>query len=336
MAYIHVKKVGNTSYYSLRVSIRKGDKVITKDLENLGTDITKINLSNLEKKYNKDIRNSYRKIKRVLESEYYLYKAKQQKNKRRSFLSKEQIDLIEACHLHYKKVFSKTESLTKKETYKWFLIKFAVSSSSIEGNTITLQEAEKLFNEHRLPKDRTLREVYDLQNTEKIFFELIQNSPPITFELIETIHDGLLEKIDQRKGYRKTDIRLLGQPFKPTPGRYVQTDLKMLLKWYKKMEHQLHPLELALFFHHKFESIHPFADGNGRTGRIILNLILLKKKYPPFLVLQTQRNEYLDTLSKADQALKKNILSTDMENYQDFFNFMVTQFIETYWNTFLI
>ncbi|MFH1682261.1 MAG: hypothetical protein ABIA37_00540, partial [Candidatus Woesearchaeota archaeon] len=107
MVYIHVKKVGAKKYYTLRLSIRKGGKIITKDLENLGSDLSKIKIEDLEKRYKKEIRDSYRTIKRFLESSYYLEKIKEKKLKKNIFFNKEQLEEIEAIKLHYESKFSK-------------------------------------------------------------------------------------------------------------------------------------------------------------------------------------------------------------------------------------
>lgn len=337
MVYIHVKKVGDKRYYTLRVSYRdKQGKIITKDLENLGSDITKIKIGTLEKRYKKEVRQSYRTLKRFLESGYYLEKIRKKKLKQDKFFTPEQLNEIEAAKLHFTKEFQKLDPLSKKEVYEFFLIKFAVSSTSIEGNTINLLEAEKLLTENIFPKDKTLREVYDLQNTKSVFFDLLERKPEISLDLIEQVHDQLLDKIDQRSGYRTHDIRILGEPFKPSPGKYVKADTKLLLNWYHKNRKKMHPLALVIFFHHKFENIHPFSDGNGRTGRILMNHILIKQGYPPLIVPLKFRREYISIMNQADDALKKDLLSTNMEHYQKLFDFMVNEFVNTYWNSFLV
>src|SRR3989344_6704233 len=171
MVYIHVKKVGGTRYYTLRVSVKgKNGKLITKDLENLGTDPNKINIDSLEQKYKTEIRKSYRTIKIFLESERYYNLAKEEKLRQSPFLTKEQLIEIEAINIHYRTNFMKIDERTKREFYEFFLIKFAVSSTSIEGNTINLSEAERLLTREITPKNKTLREVYDLQNTKNVFF----------------------------------------------------------------------------------------------------------------------------------------------------------------------
>ena len=337
MVYIHVKRVGNKKYYTLRVSSRdKFGKVITKDLENLGCDISKIKIENLEKKYKKEIRASHRTIKRFLESNYYLEHIRKKRLKKDQFFEKKQLEEIEAIKLHFENKFSSLDKLTKKEIYTHFLIKFAVSSTSIEGNTININQANKLFTENILPKNKTLREVYDLQNTRTVFFDLLEQMPKLSLRLIEQIHDDLLENIDKRTGCRTHDIHILGQPFKPSPGRYVKEDVELLLNWYHKNKKQIHPLALAALFHHKFENIHPFSDGNGRTGRVLVNLILLRMGYPPINITKVLRNEYLRVMSTADKAIKKNLLNIDSKYYKPLFSFMVGEYGKTYWNTFLV
>ena len=183
------------------------------------------------------------------------------------------------------------------------------------------------------PKNKTLREIYDLQNTEKVFFNILQNLKKIklSHNLIIKTHDKLLENIDQRKGYRTSEVRVVKSNFKASPAPYVKTDMDILLKWYDQNHANLHPFVLASIFHHKFEKIHPFMDGNGRTGRMLLNFILIKNNYPPLMILNKERSYYLDALRKADK-----INLTDVkEGYNDLTNFIADQMIKNYWNIFL-
>jgi len=336
MAYIHVKRIGNKNYYTLRISIRKGSRVITKDLCNLGSDLSKVNLENLEKKYKTEIRKSYKTIKKFLESNYYLEKAKKLKHKKNSYYNKKQLLNIEAIKEHLNKKFLKLNVLTQKEHYENFLINFAVNTTSIEGNTITLKEADRLLREGIIPKNRTLREAYDLTNTKKVVNFLMDEKPNLSLGLIEEIHDMLLDNIDNRKGFRDHDIHILGQPFKPSPARYVKADLKLLLDWYNKNKKKIHPLALATFFHHKFESIHPFSDGNGRTGRVIMNHILFSLGYPPVIISRRFRKKYLDCMNLADKALKNNLTSISLEHHHNLLDFIYTEFKSSYWDNFLV
>jgi len=336
MVYIHVKRIGNQKYYTLRVSMRKGNQIITKDLCNLGNDLSKINLNALDKKYKEKIRKSYRTLKNFLERNIYLEKVKNLKLKKNPYLTKQQQLDDEAILYHYKRKFLKEHKLTRAEVFESFIINFAVNSTSIEGNTITLKQAYNLFKENILPKNKTLREVHDLTNTKKIIEYLKEKKPKIDAELIIKIHDMLLENIDMRKGFRNQDIKILGQPFKPSPARYVRADVNTLLDWYNENKGKLHPLILAILFHHKFENIHPFSDGNGRTGRVLMNHILDLFGYPPIVISNRHREQYLNAMKDADEAIRKGLRGLDAEKYKVLINFIHSEYKISYWDIFLI
>jgi len=107
--------------------------------------------------------------------------------------------------------------------------------------------------------------------------------------------------------------------------------MNLLIDWYKKNEKELHPLVLASLFHHKFEKIHPFSDGNGRTGRMMVNFILMDKGYPPMIIYKKDRSMYLDALASAD---KININKID-KKYKELVEFMSGEMISSYWSLFL-
>jgi Fic family protein len=335
MVYIYKKKVGNKNYYYLRASQRKGEKIIVKDIAYLGNDLKEVkkNLDNLNS-YKNEIKKAHHKIKSFLDSNYYLEKAKKRKLKKDVFLNERQLEL-EACKLHFVEKFLELDDMTKKEILENFLVEFAFNSTSIEGNTITLKEAKNLLQEGKTPKDKTLREIYDLQNTQRVFFNLYEKNfkDNLSLDLIIKIHDSLLENIDKRTGLRTIEIRVFKSNFDASPAEYVKTDLELLIKWYKKNMKSLHPLVLATLFHHKFEKIHPFADGNGRTGRMIMNYILMKNKHPPIIIQKKFRTEYLNAMKTADES---DLTSNNFENYKELVNFCVDELLSNYWNLFLV
>lgn len=333
MVYIYKKPIGNKNYYYLRASEKKGKKLVTKDIAYLGSSIDEVkkNLDNLSQ-FKESIRKSYKKINLVLESNHFLEKAQKLKLKR-DMLLKEKTDEVEACKIHFNEVFKKLDELTKKEIFKNYVIEFAYNTASIEGNTISLEEARNLLNEGITPKDKTLREIYDLQNTERVFFDLLNNKlkEKLDHNLIAEIHDKLLTNIDERKGYRTIDIRVVKSNFDASPGKYVKTDMDLLLKWFNENKSKIHPLVLAIMFHHKFEKIHPFMDGNGRTGRMIMNYILLSNNLPPTIIHKKTRKEYLEAMREADEVELWKI----SDKYYDLISYGIDEFIDTYWNVFL-
>ncbi|AJF63076.1 MAG: Filamentation induced by cAMP protein Fic [archaeon GW2011_AR20] len=332
MVYIYKKTIGEKNYYYLRASQRKGAKVIVKDIAYLGGTIEEVKkaLENLPK-YSNEIRKAYKTINNFLESNRYLEKIKLSKLKKDRFIDYEKLLELEACKLHFSTDFKKNNELTKKEILKNFIIEFAHNTTSIEGNTINLNEARSLLQDGLTPKNKTLREIYDLQNTERVFLKLINSREDINHEFIQNIHSELMKNIDARSGYRTSDVRVIKANFKATPAPYVKTDMELLLKWFNDNKNKLHPLVIASVLHHKFEKIHPFMDGNGRTGRMLLNFILMKSNYPPLIILNKERKEYLDALRKAD---KLNLNEID-EAYKELINFNSDQMIKNYWNIFL-
>ncbi len=332
MAYIYKKIIGKKDYYYLRASEKKGNKMLTKDLAYLGSNVedVKKSLGNLPK-YKDEIRRAYKTIHNFLESNRFINEIKKLKLKQDLFLGEKLIE-VEACKLHYSKEFQKLDFLTKQEILNNFLIEFAYNTTSIEGNTIKLNEVKKLLEEGKTPKNRTLREIYDLQNTEKVFFEIIENKEEINHDFIINIHKNLLDNIDKRVGYRTQDVRVIKANFKSTPAPYVKIDMDLLLKWYQENKEKHHPLVLAVIFHHKFEKIHPFMDGNGRTGRILLNYILIKNNYPSIVIRNRNREKYLRAMRKADDS---DLFKIKNEDYLDLVQFIADEMIESYWNIFL-
>lgn len=331
MVYVYKKIISGKPYYYLRISKRKGERIITKDIAYLGGNIQEARKAILKvSKYKKEIRRSYRKLNLFFETEYYFDKANKLKLRVDEFLDKRLVE-IEAIKLHYGDNFECENLKNKEELSKYFAINFAYNTTSIEGNTITLKEAQNLLEEGRTPKDKTLREIYDVQNTEAVFIELLDGKHKISHNLIEGVHKKLMLNIDLRLGYRTKDIKVMRSHFDSTPGPYVKIDMSLLLEWYEENKKKLHPLVLASLFHHKFEKIHPFSDGNGRTGRMFVNIILMNNGYPPMIIYKKDRARYLDALSSAD---KINLTKTE-KGYKELVDFMADEMISSYWNLFL-
>ena len=147
MVYIYKKITGGKPYYYLRASERKGKKIVVKDIAYLGNSLENVrrSLQNLSQ-YKTQIRKAYKTIHHFLESNTWLEKAKILKLRKDDLLG-EKIVEIQACRLHFNQVFKKLPSETKSEAFRNFVIEFAFNTTSIEGNTITLQQARALLEE---------------------------------------------------------------------------------------------------------------------------------------------------------------------------------------------
>jgi Fic family protein len=99
--------------------------------------------------------------------------------------------------------------------------------------------------------------------------------------------------------YRKVQVFIRGVEWVPAAPDDVPADMTALISWYSRNREMLHPLVLAVYFHVGFETIHPFVDGNGRVGRLLMNFILHKFEYPMVNIPNVSKNRYYDVLSRA-------------------------------------
>ncbi len=333
--YIYKKRINDKIYYYLRVSKRDADKIIVEDIANLGTDPDKIldRLNQLDKKYSAQIRKSIRTLNKTIDYEHFSNKVKNMKIKKDKYLEYDELIKIETAKLHFDKKIKVLDKKTKHDYYDNYASEYAWNTASIEGNTIPLKDAQKYFHENLAPKDAKIDEMYDLRNNKDSINFLFENIDDLDISnvSIKFIHSLIIKDVDKRVGYRTFDVRVLNSRFKSTPYQYIQADMDELIAWYKKNEDELHPFVLATVFHHHFEQIHPFADGNGRTGRIIMNYILLSKGYAPIMIQRIKREVYRDSLSKAD---KGNFKEIDKKHYDPLFSYLVSELEKTYWKYF--
>ena len=158
----------------------------------------------------------------------------------------------------------------------------------------------------------------------------------LAHDSIIELHKRLMKNIDERIGYRTEDVHVFKSRFDSTPAQYVKTDMDVLLKWYRDSKSKLHPIVLAALFHHKFEKIHPFSDGNGRTGRVLMNHILHLAGYPPTIITKRFREDYLSAMNNADKALNKSLTAIDSREYKKLIDFSVSELKISYWDIFLV
>ena len=109
--------------------------------------------------------------------------------------------------------------------------------------------------------------------------------------------------LEYPKGFK--DIPIVVGNQKTTEPEKVKEELSNLIKWYRKNKKTIHPLILAFDFHKNYESIHPFVDANGRTGRLIMNKILLANHYNPIIVFKDNREAYFNAISKVREGKQK-------------------------------
>ncbi|NWJ47105.1 MAG: Fic family protein [Chloroflexi bacterium] len=177
-------------------------------------------------------------------------------------------------------------------------------SNAIEGNTLNLRETQMVIENGLTVSGHSLREYLEATNHAEAFdflVRLVEGNAKISLEYILALHHLVLKGIDDESAGRFRDgpVYIRGATLIPPPARQVPSMLAEWLEWLEESGQSFEPIVRAAIAHHDFEAIHPFFDGNGRTGRLILNLMLMQAGYPPALLLRDWRVNYLRALDTA-------------------------------------
>jgi excisionase family DNA binding protein len=191
-----------------------------------------------------------------------------------------------------------------------FNLEMTFNSNAIEGNTLTLHETDMVLRRGITIGNKTLREHFEARNHEKALVFLrgvIAKRQKFSKELILQLHREIMREIDPDAGlFRRTHVRILGASHIPPNHLKVEKLIDQLVEWYYANENKLPAWLLAATVHFQIAHIHPFADGNGRTARLLMNLVLLQKGYPPAVILHVDRKKYYRVLREADAGRLKN------------------------------
>lgn len=187
-----------------------------------------------------------------------------------------------------------------------FLIEFTYNTNAIEGNTLTLQETALIIKEGITIAQKPLKDHLEVIGHKEAYYyveELVKQKIPLSEKVIKDIHSiVLLDKPHDKGVYRRVPVRVVGTFHEPPQPYLVPIQMEQLLTEYQEMKLTRHPLEQVAWFHLKFEGIHPFIDGNGRTGRLLLNLELMKEGYPPINVKFADRRRYYECFTAHHEA----------------------------------
>jgi Fic family protein len=189
---------------------------------------------------------------------------------------------------------------------EFIAIEWTYNSNAIEGNSLTLRETQLVLQQGITIKGKSLREHFEAKNHEKAI-NYLENIVKTSCQLTETdvldIHALVLDGIEEdfKRRYRNGQVRILGANFVPPNAFKVSVLMKELINWTNENPEKIDLVSLVSRVHHKFVWIHPFFDGNGRTGRLIMNLLLMKHGYPPAVILKNDRQKYYEALNQANK-----------------------------------
>ncbi|MCK5016734.1 MAG: Fic family protein [Candidatus Peribacteraceae bacterium] len=218
-------------------------------------------------------------------------------------------------------------------------IDWTYNSNAIEGNSLTYGETAFFLREGLTSEGKPLKDYVEAKNhAEAIDYlhEIVLSKRMITESFIKELHGLLLREIESTvakgsngklihkplsSGKYKTRpnhvLTLSGTIHKYTEPIKIPDEMQSLLVWLKN--NKMHPVKKAALFHYRFVCIHPFDDGNGRMARLLMNLILMQEDYPPCVIHNTKRKEYLKNLEHSDATGSTN----------EFLDFISNELIET-------
>lgn len=190
-----------------------------------------------------------------------------------------------------------------------FKIEMTYNSNAIEGNSLTLKETYLVINEGLTIKGKPLKDHLEAKNHQEALeylYDLVEKDKKNTFSenLIRSLNQIVQQNIDKEWAgrYRNSGVIIGGADHRPPEALEIPKLMRDLVGWVGINNKKMHPVDLASIVHHKLVFIHPFFDGNGRTSRLVMNILLMQSGLPLVIVLKNDRKKYYQTLSFADKG----------------------------------
>jgi Fic family protein len=289
--YLEQRKNTHGMKYYLAHSFREGGKV-HKIRVYLGTNITKHVLyqrTERAKELLSQQLNSFKIIRSPIDYKF----------------SKREIELIKSLKAKARfKIFHLSE-----EDWRQFTALFTYDTNAMEGSTITRNEVYSILESNKWPFGKPKEEISEAYGVAKAIQHIRKTRINVSLKLIQDLHRTIFENSKSFAGrFRERGVEVgirdgLGNIIHlGAPASRVVTLLTELVKWYNKNKKKLPAIVLATVIHNQFEYIHPFEDGNGRVGRLLLNNILLKHKLPPVNITLKSRKKYYAALKEFQKS----------------------------------
>lgn len=283
--FIEERKTDSGKKYYLVQSYREGTKV-KKFREYLGYNLSKTKIQILREPAKQKI-------------EYKIATLRKIKDPLKSALSEEEIEKIKKLQKKIN-IFHLSE-----EQWLQFTENFTYNTNAIEGSELDKKEVKEILEENKWPREKSKEDISEAKGVKEAIDYIRKTKEHISVELIKEIHKLVFKNSKSFAGLtrpRGTEVVVsngLGVVVhRGAPSEKIIELLEELIIWYNKHKNKCPAILLAAVVHNQFENIHPFQDGNGRVGRILLNNILIKNKLPPVDITFEKRQEYYKTLQE--------------------------------------
>ena len=189
-----------------------------------------------------------------------------------------------------------------KELDNYFRVGFTYSSNSIEGNTLTITETKILLEDGITVGGKSIKDYYEASGHAQAYDYMLSvartGQLDITEDIIKKLHYLFYHKLDQEEAgqYRKIQVYISGTEYLPPKAEEVPHLMEHFINQMQSSKRLMHPIEFAAICHKRLVDIHPFKDGNGRTARLLMNLILVNEGYGITSIPPVLRNEYINAL----------------------------------------
>lgn len=277
MVTIKKRAVGKQTYYYLEHSLRESNKIQKKE-RYLGKELPK----NLDT------------IKREFVSEIYKEKW---------------FNLFDKIKTNFSKEQKTMPKYSKEKETATFAVKFTYNTNRIEGSKLTLRETADLLERGVTPKTKSLDDIKEAEAHKKLFYEIMSYKKDLSLQAILAWHKKLFEstKYEIAGKIRGHQVAISGSRFVPPFPAEIYSLLREFFKFYSKNIKRVHPVELAALVHLKFVTIHPFADGNGRISRLLMNFVLHKYGFPLLDIPYENRTGYYNSLERSQVKNNESI-----------------------------
>ena len=223
---------------------------------------------------------------------------------------------------------SAEEALQLKSFYR---VGLTYTSNALEGNSLTLTETKVLLEDGLTVSGKPIKDCYEATGHAEAFDYMYDiagsDDLRITEETICNLHRLFYLKLDEENAgsYRKGQVIITGSEYVPPSADDVPAMMKDFIKSLDEKEDEMHPVVLAAFAHRRFVDIHPFVDGNGRTARLLMNLILVNRGYQIVSIPPILRPDYISALvasqrerDPSDEPFNKLIVNCEIEAQKEF------------------
>ena len=262
-----MKIIKKNRYYYLRHNTREGKRVITK-----------------EKYLGKEIPKDIEKIKKEFEGEF----------------SNDLNEKLELIREKFQKEWKKYPESIKEKVKEQIAIAFTYNTNAIEGSTITLEETREIL-EDKIAPNKPLRDIKETEKHAEVFLKMLDKKEEFNEELLLKWHLGIFEETKADIAGKYRDYLVKVGAYRAPDWQDIHKLMSDFVKYIMK-ENKINTVELAARLHYKFEKIHPFGDGNGRIGRLIINYILWHSGYPMLIIEYKKRISYYKALQKDEDS----------------------------------